>query len=185
MFLINDSGDSDYSEYLWDEYPQFTQIHHPTRRGLAGALRSAWTMALRTDAQYIMHWESDFVALDKIPIRKMVRVLQENPRVAQVSLKRQAVNEVEAAVGGYMQCAPEQYTEHGDYVSHRTIFTFNPSIIPRAVAELCLADPGDGLERGFTDTLLDRGYSFGIYGTINDAPRVNHIGEHRSQGWRV
>ena len=54
------------------------------------------------------------------------------------------------------------------------------------VAQLCLNEPGDGLERGFTDTLVghsQRPYSFAIYGNIADEPRVTHIGDTRSQGW--
>ena len=54
--LVNDAGDADYADYLRNEYPQFDlQIHHETRRGLAGALRSAWTAALDFGTEFIFH----------------------------------------------------------------------------------------------------------------------------------
>lgn len=184
LILVNDSGDSEYATQLQHAYPQFDyQIHHQTRRGLSGALHSAWETALDLGAQHVFHFEGDFVALSDIPICKMIKILRDNPHLAQVSLKRGPVNDVERAVGGTIECAPQCYTQHDGYVQHQTIFTFNPMLVPRHIIELCLAEPGDGLERGFTDTLLDHGYFFGIYGMISDAPRVEHVGVQRSQGW--
>jgi len=186
VILTEDAGDAQYSALLQEQYAHLNiQVHHETRRGLAGALRSAWQTALDTGAQYVFHLEADFVLLDRIPISKMIKVLQDNPRLAQVSLKRGPVNDVERAVGGTIECAPHCYTQRDGFVEHQTIFTFNPCLIPRSVIELCLAEPGDGLERGFTDTLLDHGYSFGIFGRIEDPARVEHIGHQRSSGWKV
>lgn len=182
--LVNDSGDSDYAAELTARYgADMRQVHHYTRCGLAGAVRTAWTTALECGVDYILHWEGDFLANETIPINDMVTILEEHPLLAQVSLKRQPVNDVEEAAGGFIQTNPTQFYDRGQYVEHHTLFTFNPCLIPAGVATLCLNSPGDGLERGFTDTLLGYGRSFAILGTTDAPPRVHHIGTHRSQGW--
>jgi len=186
MILVNDSGDPNYAQELLHTYHHTDrQIHHAHRRGLAGALRSAWEAALETDCEFIFHAEGAFIYGQEIPIGHMADLLDADRNLAQVSLKRQPVNEYEASRGGFIQCAPDSYWQRDGYISHQVCFTFNPCLIPRFVAELCLQNPGAGLEKDFTALLLEHGYSFGIYGTINDPPRCEHIGVTRSQQWSV
>jgi glycosyltransferase involved in cell wall biosynthesis len=186
MVLINDSGDPHYAEQMRVQYPQFDkQVHHETRRGLAGAVRSAWETAWDMNADYVLHWEGDMVAQCEIPLHDMVGILDNDPLLAQIALYRQPVNAEESAVGGYMQQYADEYTQRDGYVSTHRLFTFNPMLVPIDVTQLCLAEPGDGLERGITDTLNFYNFHFGIFGNINDDPRVLHIGNNRAQGWHT
>jgi hypothetical protein len=184
--LINDSADSSHARILLADYPNIDrQLHHAHRRGLAGAVRSAWSSALDFDCEFVFHVEDDFLYNCEIPIGRMADMLDGDPTLAQVSLARQPVNPEEWIAGGFMQRSPDSYHQCDGYLSHNTVFSFNPCLVPRSVIELCLAEPRDGLERGFTDTLLSHGMHFGVYGAMDDAPRVNHIGASRSAGWQV
>jgi len=184
--IVDDSGDPAYGDMLHDTYsPEYVVLSHGTRHGLAQAVRTAWFAAVAAGANYIWHAEDDMVYTQHVYISEMQEVLQENPTLAQLSLKRGAVNDYEAAAGGFMETHINDFTDQDGYVSHRTLFTFNPCLIPIDAAYLCLAAQHDGLERGVTDTLLAHGWHFGVLGSKADAPMVDHIGHTRSQGWKV
>lgn len=186
MILIEDSGETTYNAVLEGAYPEFDeQVYHFTRRGLAGAVRSAWETAMKYDVDFVWHHEGDFTVNEPVSLTDLEWMLLTHPQLAQVSLKRQAVNDAESAAGGFIQTSPHEYHQCDGYVEHQRLFTFNPCLIPREVVEVCLGTPRDGLERGFTQTLLDHGYSFGIFGTVDDPPRVTHIGTSRALGWTV
>jgi hypothetical protein len=183
--VVDDSGDSAYGIMLHRRYePDFTICPHSSRRGLAAAVRLAWTLALATPARYVFHAEDDFIYREPVDLAGMARLLDENPHLAQVVLKRQPWGEQEIAAGGQIEVAPDEYVDREGFVEHRRLFSFNPSLIRREAIELALAEPGDGLERGITDTLLAHGYSFAYYGARNDGPRCEHIGVRRSEGHR-
>jgi len=187
-FIINDSANDEYADWLANSYPSFHIVNHETRRGLGGAVRSAWETALNAGADYVFHLEDDFRFDRKVKIDKMIQLLHCERHLAQVSLKRQPVNDVEERAGGFMQLWPvgtytERQCETGKWVEHQSLFTFNPCVIPRRAMEPALST--DGLERGVTDILLQHGYSFGVLGTVEDEPRVHHLGTHRSSGWSV
>lgn len=184
-FIIDDSGDSAYHEWLVKTYgSQYIVIHHAERRGLAAALRTAWTMALAGGVDYIWHAEDDMVYSTSVDVAELADLLEKHEGVAQISLKRQPVNAEEKAAGGFIELHPWDFHQRDGYVAHQTLFTFNPCLLPRRIAELAMREPGDGLERGITDTLLHRGYTFAILGSLDDAPRVTHIGDQRSAGWK-
>lgn len=188
LFIINDADDDAYAAFLEVQFPAFTIIHHDERRGLGGAVRSAWETALVTGADYIFHLEDDFIFNRKINVDKMIRLLHCEPHLAQVLLKRQPWNDEEIAAGNIIQAYPDEHTDHscpsGNWVEHRRLFSFNPFIAPRHVLELALEKSADTLERGVTDALLAEGYSFGYFGKRDDEPRCHHIGDVRSQNYR-
>lgn len=189
QFIIDDSGSDAYAQWLDQNYATFDIVHHESRRGLAGALRSAWETSLNAGADYTFSLEDDFTFPRKVKVDKLAALLHCEPHLAQISLKRQPVNDVEEAAGGFIQTNPSAYFERTcettSWIEHRVNYTFNPHLVSHSVTELALSNPGDGLERGITDTLLTHGYSFGIYGTVADEPRVIHTGKHRSSGWTV
>jgi len=183
-FIIDDSGDEAYHGWLVEAFgPRYIIIHHAERRGLAAAVRTAWTMALAGGADYIWHAEDDMVLTQPISVEEIAQLLDEHPGLAQMSLKRQPVNAEEIKAGGFMQRNPEAWHQRDGYVAHRTLFTFNPCLIPRRVAELAMRERSDGLEAGITDTLLAHDYTFAVLGMIDDEPLIQHVGEHRSAGW--
>ena len=186
-FIIDDSANPDYGAWLDSEFADYYRItHHTERRGLGGAVYSAWSEALKTPAKYVLHWEDDFVATTTVSLSDMTAIFNNNDQLAQLSLKRQPVNPDEQSVGGYMQMSPSQwFNSDRGYVRHSSLFTYNPCLIPRAIAKLASDDTTPMLERDVTDRLLTRGYHFGVLGTIEDEPRVEHVGGHRSTGWRV
>lgn len=156
------------------------------RHGLAGNARRAWEWALDTGSDYLLHLEEDFLFHEPVSLRSMQLVLDVNPHLAQVVLKRQPWNDQEAAAGGIVEMNPDAYTERHwgalTWAEHDIIFSLNPCLIPRRVLELGWPD---GNEAEFTQTCLANGYRFAFYGGKFDPPRVLHVGAQRSFGWRL
>lgn len=184
VFIVDDSADEANAAWLDKEFPEATIIHHETRRGLGGAVVSAWTTFLESGCDFYWHHEDDFVITEPVNIFGMMNILRRNDMLAQLALKRNAVNEVEVAAGGMMQSNPDVFTDADGHVTTRYLFTFNPFLARREVIECALDASQAMLERDVTDRLLGAGYHFGYLGAIADEPRVEHIGNVRSQGYR-
>lgn len=193
--MVNDSGDPSYASQLDELYPGWHLIHHPERRGLGAAVRSAWSAMLETDADFIFHCEEDFIypiATDLLPL---TQILEYRPHLSQLVLKRQPWSPEELAAGDVFERAPFEYYDHTwtglDWLEHLNgnstlhVFSFNPFLAPREVIELAVSDDSSAmLERDVTDLLREHNYNFGFYGNRNDAPRCWHIGVQRSAGYR-
>lgn len=147
--------------------------------GLAGAVRAAWKWALAEGADYLFHVEEDFTFNEPLYVGVLREILEENPNLAQVVLKRNAAPP-EMPAGGIIESNPDAYTDRDGWVEHGEIFSLNPCLIPRQV--LKLGWPNEN-EAGFTRACLDRGWRFAFYGQKIDPPRVTHHGV-RSAGWR-
>jgi hypothetical protein len=93
---------------------------------------------------------------------------------------RQAWSPEEQAAGGIYGLFPDEWKQGDGAVFHRRLFTFNPSVYPRAITTEYAAD----LEQGITDRLLADGWWFSYLGTLNDDPKCWHIGARRSAGYR-
>ena len=187
MILINDAADENYSDHLRQEYPQFDrQIHHETRRGLAGAVRSAWETALEYPIDYVFHAEEDFTYTTDIPVGQMAYLLQEYSNLAQVVLMRNPVPH-EKAAGGVIQASLSDHIERHDgnllWVEHTKLFSFNPCLIPTRVIESAVELAPNFLEHDVTDLLLDLGYKFSYWGGMTSEPLCHHIGDQRSSGY--
>lgn len=190
--LLIDDGREDYLERarlsldeLAPELDFVVQVLDRTHSlGFAGAIEKGWKGVLRTGADYVLHWESDFIAKAPVPVEEMVALLERRPHLLQVSLKRQAWNERERAAGGIVEADPDDFTEMHDgatWTEHRRYFTTNPSVYP---ASLCsLGWPQKPHSEGlFTHALLavDPKIRFAIWGAKFDPPMVEHIGEVRA-----
>ncbi len=187
--LINDSGDPDYALYLEHTYPQFNrQVHHPTRRGLGGAVRTAWETALSyDDVTHVWHNEDDQVILSAIDLTAFAALLESQPHLAQVGAKRTAYSPEEHAAGGVVEAHPEFYAERTadgiTWTETDHLFVFGPSLIPRRVIECALTNADVFLERDVTDALWGHGYRSCYWGAMYDPPLCDHIGVERSAGW--
>jgi hypothetical protein len=181
--IVDDSGDPDYQRFLHESFPDFQMIHHMRRQGFQATFRDAWELALSLDAEYVLHVEDDFTYNEPIDLERMADLLDANPQLAQIALKRQPVNDQERAVGGLMEMRPGAWTQQDGFVEHAVTFTSNPSLIPRRVIELVLADPAPKTEPNITACLLTHNLRFGYLGRIEDPPLVEHIGEERMAGW--
>lgn len=181
--IINDSGDGDYCDWLNERYARC--VHHPERRGMAAAVRTAWQTAIGTTARYVFHLEEDFVLTSPVDVRAMVRTMDKHPELAQLVLKRQPWSDEEKNAGGQIEVAPSEFEDRHGFVEHRRLFSFNPSLVRVEACEKALNDgESDGLEAGVTQTLIREGYLFAFWGTRDDPPRCEHIGEHRSPDYR-
>lgn len=181
--MVDDSGDPYHAAYLATTYPEFQHVHHKRRRGTVQAVRSGWTRALRTGADYVFHTEEDFTFNEPVEIDRMAELLTLQPQLAQVVLKRGPYSWPEEEAGGFMELHPDQYADTdspvGPWCDHRRLFSSNPSLIPRKIIQL-----GFTGEAKFGQRCVRQGYSFAYWGRTTDPPRVTHIGQVRSAGWR-
>ncbi len=186
--LINDSGDSDYAHYLDAEYASFdARVHHPERRGLGGAVKSAWETALAVGADYVWHQEDDMPVATEIDLRPFMGLLESQPHLAQVGLKRQPFSPAEIQAGGLVEAYPQFYAQCGDgrhsWIETDHLFVFSPSLVPRRVIECALANTDVFLEDNVTAALWAHGYRSCYWGQLYDPPLCNHIGRRRSDGY--
>jgi uncharacterized protein YifE (UPF0438 family) len=185
--IINDSGVDEYHFQLLDRYgSDYKIISHKTNRGLSGSVRTLWEIADELDIDYIWHQEGDFTFNENINVNTLLNIF--DPYIAQVTLKRQPVNNEEANYGGFMQRDRASYDQvyRGNikYSTHRNFFTLNPGLYPRWVINLGW-EQGWGEkefgERLFSNHLVKCAY----YGWVDDPPLVNHIGVYRGGNWFV
>jgi GT2 family glycosyltransferase len=180
--MVDDSGNAPAE--LRERYEDFTILPHAHRRGFAAAVESVWRLALQTPCEYVFHAEDDFVYPEPVDLEGMGRLLDENPQLAQVALKRQPVNDEERAAGGFMETRPpETWIQREGFVEHMLNFTTNPCLIPRRFIEECLRFAWPKTEPEVTRFALEHGWTFAYLGRVEDPPRVEHIGETRSAGW--
>ena len=175
-----------------ENLPGFEQMVHirddDHQLGFDGAIREGWRQALDTGCEYVLHLEADFTFNQPVPVDRIIGVLERNPYLAQIVLKRQAWNQGEIAAGGIVEEHPDDFTqrtEHGDiWTEHRRFFSTNPSFYP---VGLCAQGwpAGANSEGRFTARLLeDPDLRFAFWGGKFDAPLVEHIGVHRAgQGY--
>jgi hypothetical protein len=186
--LISDGRD----EYLMQTLesatkmlPEFDQhIHIDDREhqlGFGGAIRAGWE---QVETDYVFHLEQDFTFNVPVDLDGMVALLERQPHLAQVALKRQPWNREERRAGGIVELHPHDFTERTDgqatWTEHRRFFTTNPSVYPSELLTFGWPD-GDQSEGMFTHRLLrDPQLRFAFWGGKFDPPTVHHIGDVRS-----
>ena len=180
--IINDSGDPRYHNFLVNRFSGFKVVSHEQRRGLAGAVQSAWS-SVNPEVDYVFHLEDDFLFNKSIDINHMAFLLRQNPHLVQMALVRASVNPPEEAVGGFVFQHLEDYYQKEDYFEHGRLFTLNPCLYPMSTVKMDWPDHGG--ESEFTTKVhsIDKDYRFGFHGNIYDEPLVTHIGGRRSEGW--
>jgi len=180
--IINDSGDMNYHLYLSSAFHEFKVISHENRRGLAGAVQSAWSN-ISNDSEYIFHLEDDFLFNTYINIDHMIDLLNKKESLAQMALVRASVNPPEEEVGGFVFQNLQDYHQRDGWFDHQRLFTLNPSVYKKQLTEIGWPDHGG--EPEFTSKLhsIDKEYCFGFCGDIYDKPYLTHIGGRRTEGW--
>lgn len=172
----------DSSPVPWIAYPT------PRRRGFCRTTARAWQIAAwpgpeGVDIGYVYWLEHDFLHSQYIDLRLLAGALEEKPYLAQMSLMRQPVNEVEVAAGGLVESRPDEFEFMGRWLEHRSYWTTNPSLFPRSIAMGRSWPTQPKCEGIFTASLLaDRPETrFGVWG--NGEPRVEHIGQRDGFGY--
>lgn len=182
--IHDDTADDQHRDRLREMFPDFEVIGQQRRMGFGGAIQSAWGNIKARPERFVFHLEDDFTFNEPIDTPAMAHVLDRNPDIVQMALRRQPWNPSELAAGGVIECAPEAYIECSDglsdWLEHRLFFTTNPSVYRRTLTDKGWP-AGDHSEGVFTRQLLDGpGVRFGYWGRRTDAPKVHHIGEHRT-----
>ena len=185
---LNDCLDNLFA-YLVADYEVHVVDDTAHEMGMAGAVKDGWQWAVRQNADYLLHIEEDFRLID-LPLRAMRQVLDLNPHLAQVVLKRQPWSNEERAAGGQIETNPDAYVQREAgglrWVEHATLFSVNPCLIPRRTLDLewSPTHPG-GVERAITEACEAADMHFAYYGHRTDPPRCEHVGHVRaSTGWR-
>lgn len=167
----------------FDQYIFVDDADH--RLGFNGAVAAGWA---QVSTDYVFHLEQDFTFNFPAPVQDMLRILEARPEVAQVSLKRQAWNNLEKAAGGIVEANPQWFTEVNNpalptHTQHRVYFTTNPSLYR---VDLCrMGWPQVPHSEGtFTHIVLSKNPAtvFAIHGAKYAAPAVHHIGDSRAGG---
>jgi glycosyltransferase involved in cell wall biosynthesis len=181
--VVDDSGDGDHAIEAARLLDASVLVHHPQRRGLAAAVNSAFQQVLASGADYAFHVEEDFIFPETVPLVEMARLLHEHSVLAEMVLLRQPWSPNEQVVGGYLNEAPQAYTDRDGYLEHRRIFSLNPCMYPARTARYPW--PAHGDEGDFTKKMVGEGYRFAVYGGRDDEPRCLHLGVRRSASWTV
>jgi hypothetical protein len=164
-----------------DHFVEIDDREH--RLGFAGAVQAGWELVLETGARWVFHLEADFTFNRPVDLGAMGRVLEREPLLAQLVLKRQPWNEQETAAGGIVEQHPDEYLERlagvAVWTEHRRFFSTNPSLYSAAICRRAWPQTPSS-EGVFTHRLLADGYRFAFWGGKYDPPVVHHIGEARA-----
>lgn len=149
------------------------------RRGPTGAIQYAWKLDI--DEPFIFHLEDDFIFERDVDLNEMRYVLQGNPQLAQMALRRQPVNEIEQAAGGVIEQWPDAYSDRTTggraWLEHTLFWTNNPCLYRRSLTVDGFPSP-PGAEQALAERCRLNGQTFGYWGPRTDAPWVRHQGWH-------
>lgn len=186
--VFDDSGDPGYGRWLRESFglDGFHVSPSPVRLGFGGSVRRAWRSLARPfydPFDHVFHLEDDFTFNGPVDLAGMAHVLDANPHLAQMALRRQAWNDEERAAGGIVESHPTDYvdrvTDGHEWLEHRRFFTTNPSLYRRTLCEMGWPDGGqsEGMfsARLFSDPKARCGY----WASRSAGPQVEHIGRER------
>lgn len=181
MFMFDDSGEELHRRWLRINFPNFELIYKPIRQGAGGAINSAWEHIRQYEFDYVFHLEDDFTFNRTIPLNDMVRVLEDNPHVYQMALRRQAWSTEEIRIGGIIEKHPEEFHQQDGWISHNMFFTNNPNLYRKSLIETRVFPNVKESEGHFTIGIRasDPYAQFGYWGQKTDPPWVEHIGVYR------
>lgn len=185
LWMHDDSGDEGHRQWLRSTFPTFTHIGEGPRKGFGGAYAFAWkTLAERSKSSYIFNLEDDFTFNREIPLEDMARILDENPHVYQMALRRQAWNSEEKRAGGIIERWPDNFHQEDGWISHRMWFTTNPSLYRRSLIETRRLPDVKDSEGHFHHEIInsDPDAAYGYWGQKTDPEWVEHIGRIRGKG---
>lgn len=182
--IHDDSGDPHYRDWLRSTFPDFDILTTPSRSGFGGAYNHAWQHLARLPEPFIFSTEDDFVFTRPVDLVGMMDVLNENPCLQQLALRRQPWNDSERAAGGIVEQHPEDYREmfdqgHRHWLEHRRCFTTNPSLLRRSLCETGwpVVAHSEGI---FSHRLFeDPDARCGFWGARDSGEWVRHIGNER------
>lgn len=186
--IVDDSRSPAWARRLDETFgADFDVIHHGRiKLGFAGAIAVGWEHLGHVDE--VWHQEDDWRFEAPVALDDLRAILDENPRVAQAALVRNAVNRAERASGGLLAHHRDEFADHRtaagvDWLEHRAWFTTNPCLYRADVVRLGWPAAPES-ERKMTDRLRAQGRTFAYLGGLSDPPRVVHQAA-RSREWRA
>lgn len=181
--IHDDSGNASHRGELSARYPDFEVIGGP-RAGFGGAIAHAWEHLVNsTHESWVFHLEDDFTFNSAVDLAGMATVMDANPHLLQMALRRQPWNEAERRAGGIVEQHPDDFVERHDesrsWLEHRRFFTTNPSLYR---SELCSVGwpSGEQSEGKFGIQLMqNQTAAFAFWGSRASGEWVTHIGHER------
>jgi hypothetical protein len=184
--IHDDSADPEHREWLQHTFPSFQVMWNPKgRQGFGGAIRSAWSHLGHIPEKYVFHLEDDFTFNRGVPLEELALVLNGNPHLVQLALRRQPWNDTERAAGGVVESRPDEYTERSNdygmrWLEHRLFFTTNPSLYRTDLIRKHPWPRGPQSEGRFgLELTKSPKVRFGFWGSRDSGEWVTHIGRER------
>lgn len=164
-------------------------VHVDDRRhrlGFCGAIAEGWRRLRELDGwEYVLHVEEDWRFTRALNLDAMGYLLECQPDLVQIALRRNPVAPAELAAGGVVELWPEQYADRAlgelRWLEHVLFFTTNPSLYRRDLLGYTWPSsaPG-GCEAQFGERLKADGWRFAYWGERSDPPWVEHTGTIRT-----
>jgi N-terminal domain of galactosyltransferase len=173
--ICNDSGRPlDFDG--WDDVPI------GRRSGYTRATKAALNIAVGSGQPWVFFLEDDFTFNEPIDLAHMQHLMEREPNLIQLSLKRQAWYPNEREAGGIIEAKPQAFWQEAGYVAHRDYWAQNPMLCRRSFLAEHDWPLVAGSERAFAHQIFrrNRDYVAGIYGRIEDPPRCTHTGQVRA-----
>lgn len=184
--ICDDSGDLDYQAWLRLCLPECDLVTGKAG-GFAVNVRRAWDAALASGLPWVFWLEDDFLFNRQVDLAAMARVLDANPHVLQMALRRQAWSQRELEAGGVIEQHPEAYTDRSDgaddWLEHQLFWTTNPHLVARDVLARYTWPVKKGSEATFGRQTLTGELVSGYWGRRTDEPWVEHFGERTGSGY--
>lgn len=140
------------------------------------ATAAALEKAIGCGQPYIVWLEDDFTFKGPVDLAEL-RAIVEREGLAQLSLMRQPWYDPEVEAGGVIAVNPDAFTQRDGYVEHAAYWTMNPMLTRRSLLAEHRWPKGAGSERRFGRAVFaDPRVRAGIFGAVDDPPRVEHIG---------
>lgn len=173
----------DAEEVPFDPFPGWEAIPMGRSEGYAHAMRRCQQVEMGSGQAFVLHVEDDVLLNQPLDLREMQRVMEKNPDLAQVSLKRQPWHEEELEAGDMLGWrSPDSFDVRDGVVAHRSFWAATISLTRRRfLAEHSWPLEGDS-ERRFGNRLFRENPRLcaGILGGLEDAPRITHVGKVRA-----
>lgn len=185
--ITDDSGDDAYRRQIAELYPDWTVIGDGPSVGFGAHVRRLWNHAGDTDAQWLFTVEEDFTFNRPVDLGELALVMNHQPHLVQMALRRQAWFPKELAAGGVVEQHPDKYTDHSDgvahWLEHRLFFTTNPALVRIEWIRRHPWPPVAHSESVFSRKVLRSRVRAGYWGARTDAPWVTHDGERVGTGY--
>ena len=181
--IHDDSADPKYRAYLRATFPDYEVYSTPSRQGFGGAYQSAWRLLTQAVQPYVFSTEDDFIIERPVNLHDMVAVLDANPHLQQMALRRQPWNTEEEQAGGVIEQHPEEYEEQYDgldhWLEHRMFWTTNPSLYRRSLVYQGWPTESESEGRFSARLFANPELKSGYWGARESEPQVTHIGVQR------